>query len=44
VLEVAQHIGENTVRCIAMDATEGLVRGQVVIATGFEAIPCFRLS
>jgi len=34
VLEVAQHIGENTVRCIAMDATEGLVRGQVVIATG----------
>ncbi|KAF6001547.1 atp2, beta subunit of the F1 sector of mitochondrial F1F0 ATP synthase [Cyanidiococcus yangmingshanensis] len=34
VLEVAQHIGENTVRCIAMDATEGLVRGQAVIATG----------
>src|SRR6202453_641492 len=27
VLEVAQHLGENTVRCIAMDATEGLVRG-----------------
>ncbi|MDJ1009025.1 MAG: F0F1 ATP synthase subunit beta [Paracoccaceae bacterium] len=31
VLEVAQHLGENTVRCIAMDATEGLVRGQDVI-------------
>ena len=27
VLEVAQHLGENTVRCVAMDATEGLVRG-----------------
>ena len=27
VLEVAQHLGENTVRAIAMDATEGLVRG-----------------
>ena len=30
VLEVAQHLGEGTVRCIAMDATEGLVRGQEV--------------
>ncbi|KAA0189841.1 hypothetical protein HAZT_HAZT009742 [Hyalella azteca] len=30
VLEVAQHLGENTVRCIAMDGTEGLVRGQAV--------------
>lgn len=30
VLEVAQHLGENTVRCIAMDSTEGLVRGQEV--------------
>ena len=28
VLEVAQHLGENTVRTIAMDTTEGLVRGQ----------------
>ena len=28
VLEVAQHLGENTVRCIAMDTTDGLVRGQ----------------
>ena len=33
VLEVAQHLGENTVRTIAMDATEGLVRGQVVTDT-----------
>jgi len=31
VLEVAQHLGENTVRTIAMDASEGLVRGQEVI-------------
>ncbi|WP_298858103.1 F0F1 ATP synthase subunit beta [uncultured Sulfitobacter sp.] len=30
ILEVAQHLGENTVRTIAMDATEGLVRGQKV--------------
>ncbi|MCC6737278.1 MAG: F0F1 ATP synthase subunit beta, partial [Bauldia sp.] len=30
VLEVAQHLGENTVRAVAMDATEGLVRGQPV--------------
>ncbi|MFO1202102.1 MAG: F0F1 ATP synthase subunit beta [Tabrizicola sp.] len=30
VLEVAQHLGENTVRCIAMDASEGLVRGTPV--------------
>src|SRR6187397_158755 len=34
VLEVAQHLGENTVRTIAMDATEGLVRGQKVVNTG----------
>ncbi|WP_127115428.1 F0F1 ATP synthase subunit beta [Shimia sediminis] len=34
VLEVAQHLGENTVRTIAMDATEGLVRGQSVEDTG----------
>ena len=34
VLEVAQHLGENTVRCIAMDATEGLVRGQEVSDSG----------
>ena len=34
VLEVAQHLGENTVRTIAMDATDGLVRGQEVTDTG----------
>jgi F-type H+-transporting ATPase subunit beta len=34
VLEVAQHLGESTVRTIAMDATEGLVRGQEVNDTG----------
>lgn len=34
VLEVAQHLGENAVRTIAMDATEGLVRGQKVTDTG----------
>ncbi len=34
VLEVAQHLGENTVRTIAMDSTEGLVRGQDVADTG----------
>ena len=33
VLEVAQHLGENVVRCIAMDATDGLVRGQEVVNT-----------
>ncbi|NCT40433.1 MAG: F0F1 ATP synthase subunit beta [Alphaproteobacteria bacterium] len=34
VLEVAQHLGENTVRAIAMDMTDGLVRGQDVFDTG----------
>jgi F-type H+/Na+-transporting ATPase subunit beta len=34
VLEVAQHIGDRTVRCIAMDSTDGLVRGKVVTDTG----------
>jgi F-type H+-transporting ATPase subunit beta len=34
VLEVAQHLGERTVRTIAMDSTEGLVRGQEVTDTG----------
>merc|ERR1719156_150802 len=33
VLEVAQHLGENVVRNIAMDGTEGLVRGQAVVDT-----------
>ncbi len=34
VLEVAQHLGEHTVRCIAMDITEGLVRGVSVVDSG----------
>ncbi|MBM3595105.1 MAG: F0F1 ATP synthase subunit beta, partial [Alphaproteobacteria bacterium] len=34
VLEVAQHLGENTVRTIAMDGTDGLTRGQPVTSTG----------
>ncbi len=34
VLEVAQHLGEHSVRCIAMDISEGLVRGQEVTNTG----------
>ncbi|RMZ77969.1 hypothetical protein DV738_g4150, partial [Chaetothyriales sp. CBS 135597] len=35
VLEVAQHLGENVVRTIAMDGTEGLVRGHKAVDTGF---------
>jgi F-type H+-transporting ATPase subunit beta len=34
ILEVAQHLGENTVRTVAMDGTDGLVRGQEVTDTG----------
>ncbi|MEE9280003.1 MAG: F0F1 ATP synthase subunit beta [Myxococcota bacterium] len=34
VIEVAQHMGENSLRCIAMDSTDGLVRGQTVKNTG----------
>src|SRR6266568_4632862 len=34
VVEVAQHLGENTARCIAMDSTEGLVRGMAAKNTG----------
>ncbi len=34
VLEVAQHLGENTVRCIAMDTTDGMTRGTPVTDTG----------
>jgi F-type H+-transporting ATPase subunit beta len=34
VLEVAQHLGENTVRTVAMDTTDGLVRGQEAVDTG----------
>ena len=40
VLEVAQHLGESTVRTIAMDTTDGLVRGQEVLDTGLAiAVP-----
>ena len=34
VLEVAQHLGESTVRCVAMDTTDGLVRGEDAVDTG----------
>jgi F-type H+/Na+-transporting ATPase subunit beta len=34
VLEVSQELGERTVRCVAMDSTDGLVRGQEVVDTG----------
>ncbi|MBW1973632.1 MAG: F0F1 ATP synthase subunit beta [Spirochaetes bacterium] len=34
IVEVAQHIGENSVRCIAMDTTDGLVRGMLAVDTG----------
>src|ERR1044071_233811 len=34
ILEAQQHLGEDSVRCIAMDGTEGLVRGMEVIDTG----------
>ncbi len=34
VVEVAQHLGENTVRCVAMDSTDGLTRDQEVVNTG----------
>lgn len=35
IFQVAQHLGENTVRTIAMDGTEGLVRGHAVNDTGY---------
>jgi len=38
ICEVAQHLGENTVRTIAMDSTEGLVRGQEVLDTGKQIV------
>ena len=38
VVEVAQHLGENTVRTIAMDSTDGLVRGQEVLDTGTQIL------
>src|SRR5690606_39891892 len=34
VMEVQQHLGEDSVRCIAMDGTEGLTRGMEVVDTG----------
>ena len=34
VVEVAQHLGDDTVRCIAMGSTDGLVRGMDAVATG----------
>ena len=34
VVEVAQHIGDDTVRCIAMSSTDGLVRGTAAVDTG----------
>ena len=34
VLEVSQHVGDNTVRTLAMDSTDGLTRGQKVVNTG----------
>src|SRR5437773_575625 len=34
IIEIAQHLGENTVRCVAMDTTEGLVRGTDAMDTG----------
>ena len=33
-LEVQQHLGENRVRCVSMQPTEGMIRGQVVTDTG----------
>ena len=34
ILEVEQHVGENTVRCVAMDSTDGLKRGARVVSKG----------
>jgi len=34
IIECQQHIGENTIRCVAMDATDGLKRGMEVVSTG----------
>jgi F-type H+-transporting ATPase subunit beta len=38
VLEVAQHLGENVVRCVAMDSTDGLTRGAKVKAPGLRSL------
>ena len=46
VIEVAQHLGENTVRTVAMDSTEGLVRGQEVtdVGTTITAVNSFTMA
>ena len=45
VLEVQQHLGENTVRCIAMDSTDGLVRGMEAANTGAPiSVPVLKIS
>ena len=41
VLEVASHMGENTVRTIAMETTDGLVRGQAVTSQGQPITVCY---
>ena len=40
VVEVAQHLGDDTVKCIAMGPTDGLVRGMDAIATGIGRASC----
>ncbi len=45
IVEVAQHLGDNTVRCIAMDTTDGLVRGMKALDTGkFIEVPVGRAT
>jgi len=45
VLEAQQHLGEDSVRCIAMDGTEGMVRGMEVVDTGIAiAMPVGSMS
>ena len=43
VIEVQQHIGEDTVRCVAMDNTDGLQRGLEVVPAG-RCLPAIRLK
>src|SRR5678809_772319 len=43
-VEVAQHLGEHTVRCVAMDTTDGLVRGQSVKNTGAPILSLIHIS
>ena len=42
ILEVAQHLGENAVRTIAMDTTDGLIRGQTATDTGISYLNACR--